>query len=408
LLPSLFASIYLVMRRLANPVAGMVALWMAMLSFAWMLQVAGALASGLALIELLWLMAAVHERRVLAASALLALMFYTHLGLSWVAVASLVCWVGLGAVPRGRVIPVVLGAGLLMAAPWIWHVASHAGRLQVAGRNENQTLDVLPALYALAMYGGWICWRQRGAARLLPGLWLGFCLMAPAFRFRWLSGEGLLPVILLAVCGLAPLVERVKGLGLPRWAGRVVVAGALALSPSVLVQESRMKTVWFDTAPFHLLYAPVATPKVMDVRLHTHRTVELARSVAQATQPGEILWSNASYAGGLVAALANRPTSSAMFYEVPPAKPFDQVGAAHWIVWFKIPMPDMPPLQDLVDRYHLTLTAQDELAWMLRNPSATQLAHAPHACIPWELAFMLLCMILGFIIFGFRKDTWPK
>lgn len=410
LLPALLASIYLVMRRLATPAIGLAALWAAMLPFAWMIQVAGALASGLALIALLWLMVAVKERRVAASAGLLGLIFYTHLGLAWVALASLAWWWYLmRAVPRDRVIPASAGLGMLLAAPWLWHLASHATFLQVMGREENRTLDLLPALYALALYGGWRCWRQGGVARLFLGLWLGFVFMAPAFAFRWLSGEGVLPVILLAGWGLVAMVERLIRGGLPRRAGWALAAGTVVLGPSVVVHDARPRAVWFDTAPFHLLNSPLAAPKATDLGLHTGRTSALANAISAMTRPGEILWSNASYAGGLIAALANRPTSSAMFYEVPPARPFDPVKAAHWIVWFKVtPMPDLPPLQALIRRYQLAPVGEDALAMVLRNPAAGETAQAPRARLPWWVAFMLLWMLLGCVISGFRKDPWPK
>lgn len=408
LLPALCASIYLVMRRLISPTAGLAALGMALLPFAWMIQVAGALASGLALLELLWFMVAVKERRAAAAAGLLSLMFYTHLGLSWVAVASLIWWAVLRAVPRDRAVPIILGLGLLVAAPWLGHIASHAPQLHVSGRQENHLLDLLPVLYGLAAYGAWRAWTQGGSTRLLLGLWLGFSLMAPAFTFRWVSGEGLLPVILLAGYGLASWMDRITW-RTPRWAGWAAVGAGLLLAPSMLVQDSQVRMVWLDAAPFHLLNAPRTAPKAMEVQLHTPPTMRLARAVAAAARPGEILWSNAAYAGGFVAALAGRPTSSAMFYEVPPARPFDPVEAAHWVIWFNVaPMPGVPSLQSLVSRYHLTVAGEGSLAVLLHNPAARQLAQVPRAFIPWWPAFMLLCMLLGFIVLNFRKDTWPE
>lgn len=409
LMPALLASLYAVMRRLTSPVVALASVWIAIVPFAWIIQVSGALASGLALVELLWFMVAMREQRDVAASCLLALLFYTHLGLPWVALASLLWWYGLKAIRHNGVLLRVIGLGALLAGPWLGHLAASARVLQVTGRYENETIEGLPLVYLLAAIGAWRCWKHSGTPRLLLGLWLGFCLMASSFAFRWLSGEGLLPVILLAGYGLGDLSHR-----LSRWRPCVIsrglalaaLGGLLVMSPSFLLGPSGMECRWLDTAPFHLLNWSGVERKAMDVQLYNPYTEQLAKTVEGLSHPREIIWSNAAYVGGMVAALAHRPTSSAMFYEVPPARPFDPIAAAQWIVWFKIaPLPDTPALEGLVRRYQLTLVAEDEIALLFRNPAANRLANHPHAVIPWWLAVVLLCILLSVSVWDLQKPV---
>ena len=114
-----------------------------------------------------------------------------------------------------------------------------------------------------------------------------------------------------------------------------------------------MRIAWPDSTLFHLMNWPATRHKGLDIHLYTPYTVRLAQTVASVSQPGEIVWSNTSYVGGLIATLAHRPTSSAMLYEVPPARPFDPIGAARWIVWLKIgSFPGVPPLEDVIRRIY--------------------------------------------------------
>ncbi|MBI3312385.1 MAG: hypothetical protein HYZ88_02545 [Candidatus Omnitrophica bacterium] len=407
-MPATFASLCLVMRRLTQPTVAFASLVLAMMPFVWILEVSGRLASGLALIELLWFMMAMAQQRLIAGACLLALLFYTHLGLPWVALASLVGGWWLKGLPRDRRQLMSVGAGLLFALPWLWHLAVHLPLLHTTRRAENQTIEFLPALLLLAVVGAVRCWKAVGAPRLLLGLWLGCCLMAYSFAFRWLSGEGLLPVILLAGYGFEEVSQRMMSVR-PRpsapWVGRLVLAGLVLIAPTVFMDGSTLRVAWFDTAPFHLLNWSQAQQKGIDVRLYGPRSASLARRVMDVSQPGEILWSNMSYGGGLIAALANRATSSTMLHEVAPARAFSAIEAAHLVVWFKVdPLPETPDLGSLIRRDKLQLVVDDSLAWVFRNPTATQLAHRPEAVIPLWLAFVLLCGVLGLTVWDFQRN----
>ena len=406
LAPGVLLAIYLAMRRLVPRSVACACLLMALVPFSWVLQCSQALASGLASIVLVWLMVSLHHHRWLAAACLLGLLCYTHLGLPWVALASIGWWLVLKAVPRHRALLWSVGGGLLIGLPWLWHVLSHRHLLQVVSRYENKTIDIMIVLYAFAAIGLWRCARATGALRLLLGLWLGFALMAPRFLFRWLSGEGLLPVILLAGYGLAGVAKRLtrsRRQPAARWAVIVGLSAVATLSPSVVFSEGTVQIAWPDSTPFHLVNWPATRHKGLDIHLYTQYTARLAKTLIAVSQPGEIFWSNASYVGGLIATLAHRPMSSAMLYEVPPARPFDPIDAAQWIVWLKIgSFPGVPPLEEVIHRYRLTQVYEDEIARVFRHPGAVRTATAPRAALSWVIVFVLSCGFLGLVVWDLR------
>lgn len=428
LMPCLLGTIFVVMARLTTRSVAVASLLMAILPFSWFVQITGVLAAGLALIELLWLLVAIQERRVVAASCLITLLFYTHHGLGLVGVASLMMIALLkGVAPRTAVFT-SLGWGLVLVLPWLGRLGSYAkgavlGVTQLRAMHENNTFAIVPALYLLAAIGAWRCVKWRGSSLLLLGLWLGFCPMAYPYTFRWLSGEGLLPVVLMSGFGLegcwAWLTKRWQHRA-SDWLVLLTFTMLVAVAPSILIGPSgepapsrtpdafaarvakkSVRVLWLDTAPFRLLNWPSAAHQELELQLYSPQTAALAEMVSALSQPGEIVWSNAKYAGFLVAALANRPTA---VMELSKALQLEKIGAAHLIVWFKVPqLPETLELPALLSRYRLHLVGETDLALIFRNPGASQLAHEPQAVIPLWLAFVLLCLLLGVALWDFRR-----
>jgi len=124
---------------------------------------------------------------------------------------------------------------------------------------------------------------------------------------------------------------------------------------------------------------------------------QLAEEVQRLTKPGEILWSNASYAGGWLAALTSRALSSLMLDEIPSLPSGDPIRSAHLIVWFRTPpLPGATTFADL-SRYPLERVGETELAVLFRNPTAAAPARAPRAILPLGAALLALGVGLGLI-----------
>ena len=153
--PAVLLTLFVVMRRLFTLRAALAALMVALVPFSWMLQLSHGLASGLASIELLGVLAAAARRRWLAVLALLGLLFYTHLGLPWIAVAALGLSVVFGAVKPWREAAASVCGGVALGLPWLWHVASQHQVFHVAARQENRNVELAAALYVLAAFGAW-------------------------------------------------------------------------------------------------------------------------------------------------------------------------------------------------------------------------------------------------------------
>ncbi len=404
------------MQRMLDDRAAVLALCLVWVPFSFLLHAAVTLAATLGLIELLWYLEALQKGRVLAAGGLFGLLWYTHLGLPWVALAATCAygWVRLDL--RWRFAQAI-GLGIVLAAPWWWHLATHALWLHPIPRLENEQLDFSLPLLVLAAAGVVMGWKDGRASRLLVCCWAAFALYGTTYWYRWWNGEGMMPLLLLATRGLwgigqwwqahvrrpsAPVIQMICVLGCLVWPTLVLEPHQAAAG--VPVREWNWR--WADTGMFHLVGWPGTTPKPLDVSLATPEMERLASLVARASRPGEILWSNADYAGGLVAALADRPMASAMFSEVAASVIADPVAAAHWIVWFKLPEAGSEHrLRALVQRYGLALAADTDLALVFRHPGGGRLAERPRAVIPLWVSGMLLCVVLSGIIWDFHRPN---
>ena len=420
---ALLASVYIAMRRLAGPSVALAALGAALTPFAFHLHCAITLAATLGMMELLWLLIALEEHRPAAAGSLFVLLGYTHLGLPGIALIVVTAH----AVVRGGAAWKMLaraGWGLLLILPWWVHLLSARPGLQVTARWENMGIEIMPVLLIAVAAGLWRCWRLKGPFVWLIACWIGFLTLVPRHFYRWLNGEGMLPLLLLDGVGIEWAVH---AWGAARWtfprietpSERRMVAGALAgiallLSPTLVLTDVAAPTHphrlvsplresgrlhwqwrWPDAAPWHLAGAPFAVRKERDATFLSPHIERLAALVARQTGSSDILWSNAPYALGLIAALAHRPMSSAMFNEVAAGRSFDPIAAARLIVFFKLGrIPGWVNLEDL-RVYPLTPVAEYEVAILYRQSGVAESARPPQAVMSLGAAAAGLAFLVG-------------
>ena len=411
LLPLLLASLFLVARRLLTPPIALACLVVGMAPFSFHLHSAITLAATLGLIELLWLMEALESGRPLAAGLLIALLFYTHLGLPWIALVTICSY----SILRPSMWRTAMNAswGVLLALPWLVHLGRHLAFLHPVPRYENLRVELVPVLLAAALIGAWRCWRLKGSFLWLLACGAGFALLAPRHLYRWLSGEGMLPVILLAGVGVnwasqwcSQARRRARGgiTGPEVWhhVENLVIILALFLSPTLARIDAGWRWRWPDSAPWHLVRSSAVVRKETDSSLYVPQIERLVREVTASSQPNDILWSNASYALGLIAALAHRPMSSAMLNEVSATASADPVRAAHLIIWFKFPQPGERSRFSQLSRYPLTRVAEDDLAIVFRQAGVASPARTPQAVLPLWVALLIVGVAVALICSDLR------
>ena len=406
--PFLLLSVWSVMRRCIGEPLALATLLVGMSPWYFHLHSAIAMAATLGMIEWLWLIAAIQEDRPVAGGMLLALLWYTHLALPWIVVLTLIGygWCEPSARPRLRRV----AWGLLLAVPWWLHLLQHRQLFQIIPRQENRFVELSPMIFLFAAIGFWHCWRRKGFYRLFPAFLGGCAVLAPAHAYRWLCGEGMLPFVLLSGVGMewaarqlarrllpSAVVSHVAHVGIVS-----VMAVGLALgAPTLTHAVGGWQWHWPNSAPWHLMRGPsIDTVQDTDVTLYTPSLERLVRRLSTESRPGEILWSNAPYALGLVAALAHRPTASAMLTDVMPEEWSTAVSRAQLIVWFKF-----EPLPSLLTSSRFIRLDEDALALVLRQAVPMPQAHAPQAVYPLGLSLAMLGIAVWCIVWELSAPT---
>lgn len=394
LLPLLLLTVWVVARRLVGESRARWTLWSSLLVWSFHLHAATALAATLGLAEFLWWIDALERRHPLTAGLLFAALCYTHLGLPWVALVSVSYYA-----MRQPVIRLTLlraAWGLVLALPWWWHLWVHRAFVHVIPRQENRALDLPLLLVLVAGIGLWRCWRLRGRYDWFIALGVGLLVLAPHYTYRWLNGEGMVCWLLLAGVGLQRLSAQLRTVRHHvRVIGLGILSSLLLLGPSLNLEEGRWHWRWMDSAPLHLLQVRGVKERPLAQGVHGPLMERLAARVAAATAPHEILWSNASYAGGWIAALAHRAVSFLMLDEVASARPEHPIDDAHLIIWFQSPASAGNSIDGVLKRQALRPIDEDALAMLWRNPRAQRPAQWPKAVMPFAVAMGLLGVGVG-------------
>jgi len=335
-----------------------------------------------------------------AAGLLIAAAFYTHTLMAILMVAAL--WVaGLFEGRRGffqSSASVALGATL--ASPLFVHQVIFAPHYVFGRTLEFYTAQVNVVLYLLAGFGIWGLSRRFKEARYFIVLYALLTVLFFTNRDRFLTGQGVIPLYLFAACFLDGAWER-WGAGARgrRWVFWVVVTGLfIGATPTLTISMPGSVVGVEVSSALRDLGGLEGVRSIKGKTLYHPRFVrELVEVVQDRTRPEEILFSNYSYAGGMVAVLAHRATSMSMLQEVHSSSSFDPVRAAHWTLWFKeAGGGGLPILNALIAHYGLVPVAETELAWLLRNPTAGSVRRVIPAV--WRWPFVVICFFLGAFI----------
>lgn len=296
--------------------------------------------------------------RPLRAGVLLALCFYTHTAGALVLALSFLLY-------RAR--RAVL-TGLALASPFLIFQLLHISEFRAPGAIlENLYFEADPFMLIAA---------GAGAAALLrspkkePLLWpalltLSFLPMALVYHTRALTDHAYLGLVWLAGAALANVPGRTTA--------ALAAAWFVLVSPVVYRDAETRRWHWavFDRTAVHLAFPSTAQHHRSNegTIYFKDRYDELVSLVKKCSEPGDIVWTNWNYAGGVVALLADRPTATAMLSEVAPARPFTPKEAARIFVFFKDPSVEAEAFRkEVVSRYRLETAGETDFAFVYKRP----------------------------------------
>jgi hypothetical protein len=342
---------------------------------------------------------AMERNRTIAASALLGLCFYTHAQMPWFFVAVYVLY---GIMRRARLArcAVIIAGGLMLGAPMLIYLYRMRAFYIPAARYENFALEFNLYL-ALACFGIRKIFYEKKTYILLGSLALASAPFVASYPYRYLSGQGILGLILLSAVGIELCYEAAaRSLGARAQSkGVALLIFTLSfafLSPAIIVQRDHRQTFSLLNSTYSNLidWNPVARPNDFSVSnsRYVRQVVDIVR---RNSAQHDIIATNMPYAGTVISALSGRADAQGMLAEVRPAPGPDPFAHARLIIWFKDDsLSGARTLAQIVSAYSLRQIAETDIAFIVRNNATESREQVGKAVIPsWALAAIFVCLL---------------
>ncbi|MCM8794850.1 MAG: hypothetical protein NC819_03510 [Candidatus Omnitrophica bacterium] len=401
--PLLLAACWLAFKAVARERTAALTVMALAAPFSFYLGAVNYLPATLALIEILGLMVCLDRKRWLAGGILLGLVFWTHLGLSWLTAFSLLLF-GLMEPTRRKESWKILGIGLLVASPWLFHMGHHLELFEPQPRGEENYLDTSPLMILLGLLGLIPAWRRPfPLSRFLVALAVGFLLMAAGYRFRYFAAQGLFTWLLLAGLFLDRLAEK-GGFRTAGTIGIILLLAAPALTGSLA--ERRLRWSWADTTFLSLSAEPRVERPYGKSLFNRKHIGELAETLERQTQPDELFTCNLNYLGGMLHVLTGRAMTNEMLREMPERSLLEQARWSRALVWLKAGQGRLTGgknLRELTEQEGLQFAEETETALIFRNPAPDPAGkkRVPAPVLPWWAACGILVVLAGTVIWDF-------
>ena len=312
------------------------------------------------------------NRKIVSALLLLTLCFYTHIGVSYFIMFTLVIYALFNKECSRPAFIIVMGA-VILATPMIMRQLSGINLLSLPSVKENYSCEFKTIDYILAAIGFAILLRSKGKGRLFLALFLASLAYLP-YMARFFSGEGYLPVALLAAVALYGICE---SCGKNRYARYIVISVTvfmLIFSPTIAtgrleVGEPINKIFLFDSAAMNMLF-PDANKRMISGTIWFEKRYSFAsKLIKENSSPDDIIYCTEDIVGLCLAVASGRATANYLLPEVCSKGRTDPYADSKIIIMLKYNDPGS--VKEIVDKYGLVLLGKNDILDVYKNPKAT-------------------------------------
>ena len=410
--PLLLVAILWVVTKLYNDRLAFFTVLAASMPYTFFLNTITTIPASIALIILILLFYAIETKKVLCGTLLLGLSFYTHGGLPWMTIFTLILYAVFKRDNLKAIFTIILG-GIALGSPWLIYMIRNKSYFMAANTCINNYFETNAFLYIFAVLGILAALRQKGRSLFYLAMFAGMMPMIKDYAFRFFCGEGLLPLIFLAGIGLDEGYSKVSDIlrqktrpivytVLLPWLifyfaafySPVVSRGANTFSLAIQ-GSSFLKFMNYDPEKATALESSIYSKKYME---------ELSAIIKTNARPDEIIYCNYNYVAGIFYTFSGRVTSSGMLSEVRPVHYADPAVSAALIVWIKNPEGIFDPeLKALIERLGLIKVAETEFAYVYRNPVIIAHKIIARPIVPANLALLILFAWIGAIFICMKR-----
>jgi hypothetical protein len=343
------------------------------------------------------------KKRYLSAILFLALTFYTH---------SLVCWLLFLTFcfyylfdRRGQrfLLRVLLGA-LLLVLPLLMHQLQFLTFVHLQRAMEYYVAALNPLLYSFALFGIAACIRRKGRYFFWVCLTLALSLLLVSNRDRFLSGQGLVPFSFFAAATAVSIwkwLYRANRIRLRTIFAAIMIFVFYLWTPLVLISpfQKRISVVITSWLSSQIGIGEKFSSSKAETIYYPKLINEVVRLVRENSFENDIIYSNYEYAGGMVAMLAHRATSTAMLPEVMPYRSFDPISDSKLILWFKEPTgKNSLVLSQLAGLYRLKKIGETGLVFLYANDRCRFQRKVLPASLPYGVCLAILFLAFATIM----------
>ena len=404
--PLLLLTILWVVTKLYNDRIAFFTVLAASLPYVFFLNAITAIPASISLIILIFLFYAIETKNIFCGILLLGLSFYSHGGIPWLTILAITIYSVFRRENFKIIISIIIG-GIVLGGPWLISMIRNKGYFLSANTCINNYFEGNILLYIFAAVGVLVALKQKGRSLFYLALFIGMAPMIKDYLFRFLCGEGLLPVIFLAGLGLEKSYSKVsdflKGKMNPAiysmllpW---VVFYLVTFYSPAISIDTGHISFSIHGSTLLKYEKFESRKESAMESTIYLNYHMERLFDIIKAnTRPDEIIYCNYGYVAGIFYAFTDRATSDGMLNEVKPIYYSDPAISASLIIWIKNPEGVFEPeLKALIDRLGLVKITETEIAYVYKNPVVISHKIVSKPVVPSNIAFLILLAWIGAI-----------
>jgi len=420
----LISTLYFVVSRLFSKKLGFFVTMAACVPYTFFLKSTITIPAALALIFILWAFFAIENDSKIAAPMLLAASFYTHLGLPWLGIFAFLIYGGFRKEKMRPISRAVL-LSMVLSLPIFIHLLANFDKFEsLVGIKalENELFEFYPLLYLFAA-AGLIRLKDAGTRKrgsFFAALFIGLLPMAVNYRFRFISAEGLLPIIFFAGMGLEKgydlLSKFFKAKNI-----NALTAGfyfsclfiflnffcptiSLYNTPIAPFEKKELAFYLRDSTITNLIPFYKRHIRPLEISMYDHEAEQWVGIIEKNTAPDDIICSNYSYVGGMLSAFSGRANGARLFYEIKePAHPVYEIGSSKLVVWLLEPDGHFSDgLGKCLEKYNFRKAAITGSAVILLRDDAPK-SKPVRPVLPAAAAFLILFLCSLLIYFDLAR-----
>lgn len=337
------------------------------------------------------------ESKVLRPALLLALCFYTHIGISWLFLITVFLY-GVFNNEYKKLCLKVFFLVLCLSLPILFKELLGSGSIKSLGINLNETYNCSFKIleYILVILGLIFLTKNPDKRyRLFLSLFIASFILL-SYPFRFFSGEGFLAAIFLIAVALEYLYSKLsKDRLYARMAFFAVIIYLLFISPKIYMTKSvEQKNITYGVSFYDTVLSGLSFPRgeYSSSIWFPEDYLSAARMIRENSSKDDIIFATINIAGVALGSLSGRATANGLFPEVKPVRKFDPVLNSRIIVTAR---DDDPVLLDkIISYYKLKKIGDNKLFVLYENQSCYVKADIKKATVPfWLIIFIGIAVI---------------